>query len=209
MDLSHARVLVVGATGSIGECLARMLTDEVGALILASSVRSQQELVKLGKELGAVTTDKDRLEFYMRMADIVVTASSAGESIIDLALLHPGAIVCDVARPFDTFNGPRTDVLNIASGEVILPGAVEITRDIGLPRTGGKVWACLAETAAIALSKRYDLATLGKKIRPEMVRELAKVAEELGFALAPLEGPEGLIEEETYEEVRAAQLQPA
>ena len=62
--------------------------------------------------------------------DMIVTATSgAGRKILDIMKVKPGCVITDVARPLDLPPeevAKRPDVLVIESGEVELPGEVEM-----------------------------------------------------------------------------------
>ena len=109
----------------------------------------------------------------------------------------PGAIICDVARPPDINPAEaalRPDVLVIESGEVLIPGDVEIGYDIGLPPK--TVYACLAETSLLAMEGRFEDYTLGRNISPEQVKEIYRLFRKHGYRLAPLRSFEEYITEE-------------
>jgi hypothetical protein len=92
-----------------------------------------------------------------------------------------------VARPPDISRAEaalRPDVLVIESGEVLIPGDVDFGYDIGLPpRTS---YACLAETALLAMEGRFEDYTLGRNIEIERVKEIYRLFKKHGFQLAGL-----------------------
>jgi predicted amino acid dehydrogenase len=79
----------------------------------------------------------------------------------------------------------------MANGEVELPGDVQINCDLGLP--GKVVYACLAETALLALEGRYESFTLSREISVEKVKDIYKMAIRHGVKLASITGPTGEI----------------
>jgi len=196
----NSRVLIVGATGSIGSACAKSLAGEVGEMVLLSSSSSKNRLQQLAEEIKV--TRGTNLEEEVARADIVITATSANQPLIDIAHLKSGAIVCDIARPFDVFGRSRDDVLVVASGEVVLPGeGVNISSDIGLPRNGGRVYACLAETTLLAMSGQHQYATVGRQIDASSIEALERLGWQYKFQLAPLEGPDGPISEEQFDRI--------
>jgi hypothetical protein len=78
----------------------------------------------------------------------------------------------------------RPDVLVVESGEVLIPGPVEFSFDIGLPR--GVAYACLAEAALLAMEGRFECFTLGRDLAPEKVKEIYRLFRKHGFQIAPL-----------------------
>jgi hypothetical protein len=92
-----------------------------------------------------------------------------------------------VARPPDISEAEaalRPDVLVIESGEVLLPGDVAISYNIGLPP--GTVYACLAETALLAMDGRFEDYTIGRNITMERVKEIYRLFKKHGLQLAGL-----------------------
>jgi predicted amino acid dehydrogenase len=121
-------------------------------------------------------------------ADLVVTTTTAiGQKVIDVLRLKPGCVVCDVARPPDVKEEDaklRPDILVIESGEVLLPGKPDFGFDIGLPP--GVAYACLAETAVLAMENRFENFTLGRNIEMEKVKEMYHLFQKHGLQLEGL-----------------------
>ena len=80
----------------------------------------------------------------LRNADVVITVTSAVDTVIEPSYLKPGAVVCDVARPRDVSRQVaqlRPDVLVIEGGVVDVPGDVEFNFNFGFPpKTAMPVW---------------------------------------------------------------------
>ena len=121
--------------------------------------------------------------------DMVVTATSgAGKKVLDIRLVKPGCVITDVARPLDlppSEVAKRPDVLVIESGEIQLPGDVQM-KNIGLPK--GLAYACLAETIVLALEGRFENFTVGRTIEWEKVREIYRLGRKHGMTLAAISG---------------------
>jgi predicted amino acid dehydrogenase len=185
--------MVVGATGSIGKVSAKVLATKWKRLIVVAP--RVYKLIELSRELLAInphleieyTTDANK---YLSEADLIITSTSAqGEKILDISLVRPGSVICDVSRPFDISEEDmrsRPDVLVIASGEVVLPGEVELTCDIGLE--GTTVYACLAETALLALEGRMESFSLSRDISYDKVIEIDALARKHGIKLSAIMG---------------------
>ena len=120
--------------------------------------------------------------------DLIVTATSAfGQRVIDITKCKPGAVICDVARPPDINAAEaalRPDVLVIESGEVLIPGDIDFGYDIGLPPKTS--YACLAETALLAMEGRFEDYTLGRNIEIERVKEIYRLFKKHQFKIAGL-----------------------
>jgi predicted amino acid dehydrogenase len=103
-------------------------------------------------------------------------------------------VVCDVSRPL-TYTAAeatsRPDVLIIESGEIELPGHVTLDCDIGLEKP--IVYACLAETALLALEGRFESFTLSRNINYKKVKEIYQIAKKHGARLAEIRSPTGVI----------------
>jgi hypothetical protein len=92
-----------------------------------------------------------------------------------------------VARPPDINEAEaalRPDVLVIESGEVLIPGNIDFGYDIGLPPKTS--YACLGETALLAMEGRFEDYTLGRNIEIERVKEIYRLFKKHGFKLAGL-----------------------
>ncbi|TBW53335.1 dehydrogenase [Marinobacter halodurans] len=198
--------MVVGATGAIGSVCARLLAKAVETIYLASPEPAKLLALKESIEQEtpgarvhvAATADKDVADM-----DMIVTATSgAGKRILDIMKVKPGCVITDVARPLDISAedvARRPDVLVIESGEIELPGNVQM-KDIGLPP--GIVYACLAETIVLALEGRFENYTLGRHIEWGKVQEIYKLGLKHGMKLAAISGVNGAFTDEDFERVR-------
>jgi fatty aldehyde-generating acyl-ACP reductase len=205
IDLATATVAVIGATGSIGKIAAHIMSQEAGTTILVGRDLGRLETARA--EINTVnelliTTD---ISDAVRQADVIISATSAVEEIVDPEDIKPGAVVCDVARPRDVAEAvaeSRDDVLVIDGGVVQVPGSVDFHFDFGLP--AGQSLACMAETMILALEGRYEDYTIGKNITVSQVTEMAEMAERHGFKLAGFRSFERALTEETIAATKAA-----
>lgn len=204
--LPESRVAVVGATGSIGRTCALALAPDVKSVTLVGrNVDRLADVEREAREAGArqasVSTD---VQSALEDADIVVTVTSAVDSVIQPGNLKSGAVVCDVARPRDvstTVARERPDVLVIEGGVVRVPGDhVDFGFSFGFEP--GTAYACMSETMMLALSGRFESFTLGKTVSVEQVRETQALAREHGFGLAGFRSFERPVTEETIERVK-------
>ena len=184
--LETVTAAVVGASGSIGLACAEMLAPLVKALILVG--RQEIRVSQARAEVEAAGTAEVRVSTRIddiREADLVLSATSAVEPIIEPRHLKEGAIVCDVARPPDVspaVRRERKDVSVINGGVVDVPGRVDFGFDFGLP--AGQTFACMAEVMILALEGRYESLSLGQRVEREKVREITKLAQKHGFQLS-------------------------
>lgn len=122
---------------------------------------------------------------YLPLADIVITATSQVNSLIQPEMLKFGAIVCDVARPQDVsaeVKEARPDVLVIDGGVVAVPGLPDLGWDFGFEK--GLAYACMSETMMLALEQRYEHFSLGIDISVENIQYFREMAVKHGFQLA-------------------------
>lgn len=197
------KAVVIGATGSIGAVCSKFLADTWSEVTIMAP--RAYKLIELKEEITkefpnskvSVSTKADEA---ILNADLIITSTSGmGKKILDIKRVKPGAIICDVSRPFDITEKEamsRPDVMVVASGEVLLPGVNEIKIDLGLE--GAMVYACLAETALLALEGRYEPFTLSRRIDYHKVVEIDRMAKDHGVKLATIMGHNGIITEEEF-----------
>ncbi|MGD9519749.1 MAG: NAD(P)H-binding protein [Armatimonadota bacterium] len=204
-DPSQAAVTVLGATGSIGRACALLLAERVGSVAL--SARRLDRLSEVAEEVRAVANGRVTLHAdvadALSGADIVITVTSALDSVVEPEHLKPGAVVCDVARPRDVSKSvvqQRQDVLVIEGGVVRVPGPVEFNFNFGFPpRTS---YACMAETMILALEGRIEDYSIGRQLEVEKVREIGKLAEKHGFELSGFRSFERAVSQEDLAHIR-------
>ncbi|MBS1972396.1 MAG: dehydrogenase [Bdellovibrionales bacterium] len=209
--LVDGMAMVIGATGSIGKVSAKLLALTFKKVCLVAP--RQNRLDELAAEIRQLAprceiltaTDANELA---GQADALVTATSAfDQKIIDVMRLKPGCVVCDCSRPLDFDKEDakkRPDVLIIESGEVLLPGPAQINCDLGLP--GKAVYACLAETALLALEGQFESFTMGRDIEWNKVKGIYKMARKHGVELAAIQGHMGIVSDKEIELTRSLAL---
>ncbi len=204
------KAMVVGATGAIGAACARLLVRAAEEVVLVSP--ESAKLLALKESILRETPDAKmvlaaRADTRIAEADMIVTATSgAGKKVLDIMKVKPGCVITDVARPLDLPPeevAKRPDVLVIESGEIQLPGDVQM-KNIGLPP--GVTYACLAETIVLALEGRFESYTVGRAIEWEKVREIYKLGLKHGMKLAAISGVNGVITDADIERVRELAL---
>lgn len=197
------KVMVVGATGSIGAVSAKILALSWEEIIIVAPrayklIELKEEILKINPKVKIeISTDADN---FSDIADLIITTTSGqGKTILDIMKVKSGAVICDVSRPFDISAEEATkrpDVMVIASGEVELPGDVKMKVDIGLE--GNLVYACLAETALLAMEGKIESFTLSRNINFEKVIEIDRMAHEHGVRLAEIMGHHGVITDQEF-----------
>ncbi len=207
-DLTKGKVMIVGATGSFASVCSRLLAQAIGNVVLVSI--EPEKLIELKRTIqretpGAQVTIATKTGEHVRDCDLIVTATSAfGQRIIDLTKCKPGAVICDVARPSDISEveaALRPDVLVIESGEVLIPGDIDFGYNIGLPPK--TAYACLAETALLAMDGRFEDYTLGRNIEMARVKEIFGMFKKHEFQIAGLRSFGKYVTDEDVAEKRA------
>ncbi len=204
INLREATAAVVGASGTIGRVCAQLIGRDVPHLLLIG--RRPQPLAKVadliqnqnGTEVSLSTDMRD-----LSQADVVLTVTSAIDTVIKPEHLKRGAVVCDVARPRDVSRRvveERDDVLVIDGGMVDVPGPVDFGFDFGFPP--GTAYACMAETIMLALEGRYESYTLGKNITLTQVEGIARLATKHGFSVGGFRCFEQPVTDEQIEHIK-------
>ncbi len=197
IDSARSTAVVIGATGSIGSACARMIAPRVERLVLVA--RNETRLRKFHDEVAGTlrcaseyTTD---ISSAVRRAQLILTATTSTQDVIEPAELRTGAVVCELSLPHDVGRRvarERPDVLVIEGGNMVVPGNPRFERvrepgtefDLNLPaRTA---LACMAETMILALEGRFEPFTLGRGIQLERVIEIQSLAARCGFTLADM-----------------------
>jgi predicted amino acid dehydrogenase len=204
------KAMVVGATGAIGSACARLLVRAAEEVYLVSP-----ETAKLLALKESILKDTPDAKLYLSARadkdiaemDMIVTATSgAGKKVLDIMKVKPGCVITDVARPLDLPAeevAKRPDVLVIESGEIEVPGDLQV-KNIGLPKN--VVYACLAETIVLALEGRFENYTVGRAIEWAKVHEIYKMGLKHGMKLAAISGANGVYSDEDIAKVRELAL---
>ena len=190
-NLARGKAMIVGATGAIGSVCSRLLAAAVKDVVLVSIEPPRLEALK--RTILEETPDAS-VEIDVSTAnrvgdcDLIVTATSAfGLRVLDVSQCKPGAVILDVALPPDISAeeaAVRPDVLVVESGEVLIPGPVDFSFNIGLPEHVS--YACLAEAALLAMEERFECFTLGRDVPPARVKEIYRLFRRHRFEIAPL-----------------------
>lgn len=205
IDFAQARVVIVGATGSIGRTCAHILAPDVKYLTLVA--RDEKRLTMIANELlqetGTAVNISTNPQNSIRKADVIISVTGSAETVIHPQDLKSGAVVCDVARPRDVSRQvaqERDDVLVIEGGVVEVPGDVEFNLNFGFPPKTS--YACMAETMILSLEGRYENFTLGREISVSQVEEISRLAVKHGFKLAGLRSFEKALSPARIEQIK-------
>jgi predicted amino acid dehydrogenase len=207
-----AKATIIGATGSIGRVSSLLVSLVFQDVALVAN--RPDKLLELREEILALSPGvkvhvTTRASSVISDSDLIVTATSNQTgSVLDIDLVKPGAVICDCSRPLDITTemaSRRPDILVIESGEVMLPGETKINVDIGLPPPS--VFACTAETVLLAMEGRFESFSLSKQLSLEKTKEIYRLGVKHGAKLAAIQGPLGLVTDETIETCRTLALE--
>ena len=187
--LGHRRrVAVVGASGSVGTTLVRLLARGGAVDSLTLVARGAPKLARLQKEVGGrVPTTIATDVLGVRGCDVVVLLTASTEALLGSEHLAPGALVLDATQPRNTHPDllvQRPDVTVVDGGVVDIPTMRIRGADIGLPQ--GRAYACFAETFLLGLAGHTGHFSIGVPSLDQVshVRDLAHRFGHLGFGAA-------------------------
>ena len=215
IDPAESTAVVVGATGSIGSACVQLIAPRVKHVILVA--RNNTRLAKFYDQIKtelpcelSYTTD---ISDAVRRSQLILTATSSTQDVIQPEDLQTGAVVCELSLPHDVSRRvalERPDVLVTEGGNMVVPGTPRFERvrepgtdfDLGLPpRTA---LACMSETMVLALERRLECYTLGRGIDLQKVIDIDHMAARCGFTLADMRAFDAAITPEKIAATRFA-----
>ncbi len=192
MSMANCRVGIVGARGSVGALVAQLVARaRPREMVLVGNPASGTDALDRAaarlRSLGCTTTTTATDTALLEHCNLIISASSSPNPILDGVRIAPGTIICDVARPFDTsaeMRG-RRDIIVIDGGLVALPGAPKC---IGVGNLQGHppgvALACLSETILLALAGAGRDYGVGEDLDVSAVDAMLDLARLHGFTLA-------------------------
>jgi len=176
-NISDVSVAVIGASGSIGSGIAKMLaTDKVGSLILIGKTESnlkevKDELIKLSGYRNAILstdigTAKD--------ADFIIMATASSKALLAPGDIKKDAVVYSISQPSNISNKvrERSDIHIYEGGIVYTPG---IKHKLKMGLRDEVNFACFSETMSLAAGRvRENFIGKVKVNNIGLVRGLAK-----------------------------------
>lgn len=189
INLKEITVAIVGATGTIGRAMAKLLVEEkVKKFILIAKSNDFKYLAELREEMKKIdpslSVEISNNISSIKNAELVIVATSSPQILIKSEDLKYGAIVYDVTQPQNVSPEvikERKDILVIDGGLVKTPG-IDYHFDLGLlPET---TFACMAETLILAAEGRYNCRLVGE-VELEKVKEITELAKKYNFTHAP------------------------
>lgn len=191
IDLKKSILAVIGATGSIGSLCTRKLSYYVPKITITA--RDRDKLERLKETISHLNTIEVDIEEDVHKAvkdkDIVITTTSAPETLIDIEELKTNAIVCDVSvlKNIAHKANSRRDVTVIEGGLIKLPYPDDFGVNTGLPKD--KVYSSMAETMLLTFEEQFVNYSLGDNINLDKLEEIADIAVQHGFEVWVPEAP--------------------
>lgn len=188
-----AKLTIVGATGSTGSACARLLSPLVASVTLVA--KQIESLKRLSREISEILNEHVIVETDLRKAvrdaDLILLATTAPGTILDLDDVKPGAVVADVSKPhnvdFDQ-RFKRRDVLLIDAGLVCCPEkrVIEVI-DRNFPYVPGidseRIFSCFAETMILAFDGHFGDYSIGRHLDLAQVKEVTEAGAKHGFSI--------------------------
>ncbi|HBT81279.1 hypothetical protein A2757_02580 [Candidatus Giovannonibacteria bacterium RIFCSPHIGHO2_01_FULL_48_47] len=180
---ASAKVAILGATGSVGKMVARLLSEwGIKNLILVS--KTSERLKIFSDDLESKNTVL-RIEYSIDISslvksDLIVAATNAPSSLIRSEHLKKGAIVYDISQPKNVSREvilSRPDCAFFEGGLVHSPENIVYNFNFRLPPH--VIFSCLAETTVIAAAgfEKEDVV----EGHPDYINLLRITAPALGF----------------------------
>lgn len=152
LDISKIKIAIVGSAGVIGEGISKYFNDKNVNLILVE--RSLDRFERLSPQLHGENYVLTENISDIINADVVITATSHPDTLIDPDILKKNVIVVDVAEPPDVSSKvekTRPDVICVDGGRVDWEN-VDLGTNFGLPKKIG--FACMTEGLMQALENK-------------------------------------------------------
>ena len=185
VNAPNGRVAVVGATGSVGSAVTRLLARDGEVAELTLVARGSARLAAMADSIGtgiSVRTGENLQA--VAGCDVVVLLTAAADTLLRGEHLAPGAAVLDATQPRNTSPDlirERPDLLLLDGGLVDVPGFRLHGGSMGLP--DGRTFACLAETMLLSLSGHRGHFSLGRPTldQIDLITDIASAHGHLGF----------------------------
>lgn len=185
---SRPHVAIVGASGSVGTAVTKLLARDSAGARLTLIARTAPRLEALAASItGDVDVATAQSIDAVGDAGLVVLLTASADTLLGPEHLAPGAVVLDATQPRNTspaLAAARPDALVVDGGIVSIPSLRLTGGEIGLP--DGRSYACFAETAILALSGHSGHFSLGNPTLDQVdaIRERARGLGHLGFHAA-------------------------
>ena len=173
-------ISVVGATGSIGQAITKLLIKNFPNKNYYLFARTEENLNNLLAELRN-TAEKVNIKGFLNNisplaeTDLIVVATSSPDVLIHSGNLKQNAIIYDMTQPQNIDKKTlqdRVDLTIYDGGLVFAPG-LKSKLPFGLPKK--IIFACLGETILLSLADYQKHFSLGK-VKLDQISEITKIA---------------------------------
>lgn len=185
LNIDRSSIAIVGATGIIGEAFTRFFAERFPPRELVLVGRRKGKMEEMAEQFslqgGKVVTSTD-VE-AVKGSDIVITATSAPESLLSSKHLKEGAMVYEVSQPRNVsyqVKKERPDILVIDGAYAKVPDRIRF-HWMGLPP--GITFGCMAETIILALGE-YNGKNLIGRVNLDLMEEIKREGSKRGFVIA-------------------------
>jgi len=191
-DSNKLHMSIIGATGDIGSICSRVFKKKVYKLtLIARDIKRLNSFAQLlERDGGAIIDSSVIFDEKAYSSDVILTATSATNSLLDYKRIKPGAIVCDVSIPPNISREAtktRHDILVFEGGYVSVPYYNEIKEEKFLRHFKFKsIYGCLAETIVLALESKFENFSIGRgQITMDKILVINQMAKKHGYSLSP------------------------
>lgn len=166
--LRDLRVAVIGAEWNIGRVYAELLGPDVASLLLVhrepldASIKFKKAHRRVCAVVGsaAASTKIDATHLLERIADcdLIINGTNSTQKFLEPRLLKRNAVVLDVSVPSNIDKkvlSSRPDVECFQGANACLPLGQKLISPL-MPTDDGDIFACMAETAALAMAMALD-----------------------------------------------------
>lgn len=187
LNLSRAKVAIIGATNPIGKICCYDLSKKVAQLSLVA--KNQERLALLVDKLknnasAAIENCGLNLRGAIDDAELIIFTTTASEVTprVRLEDLRQDVVICDIPAPRNITADMarlRPDLLIIDAAAIGLPHPIRLNLHLGL--ADGQVYACMAETMILALEGIFDDFSIGWEPALDKVETISRLAQKHGF----------------------------
>jgi fatty aldehyde-generating acyl-ACP reductase len=201
LELAGATVAVIGAAGSVGSGVAKLLAEHHPRKMILVDVAEHGFLPQLARDIARISASTEvvvspRIE-DANQADLMIVATNQASTFIRADHLKRGAVVIDDSFPKNVpaeLLGERDDVVILEGGLVRLPGAIEVATARRLPIISDvpiqrmtdhkEIYGCFAEMLVLVASDHRGNYGIGRA-DPVLAKEILERARGIGIGLAP------------------------
>lgn len=222
LDLENCKVGIVGASGSIGSGVAKLISENKLRGIKIVDRANAVSSVKLNNLFNVLqeTKNRGRIEVSKNVSDIndcdlVVVATNSPVAIIQPDFLKPGAVIIDDSFPKNVSRDilkKRDDIILLEGGVTQMPEVnIDVSRhmpdllDLSISKliSCSQAYGCLAETFILAASGHEGNYGLGDA-DPVLAREIMDKGKKMSFREAVFQNYGFAIEESRIHKAKEA-----